>query len=434
MSTLRHISGISIAIAIGVFVLGGLIVATTTLTAYSREPAEFLPAEKTLAVLHNVNSAVLNQYSVWLPELARVPIQDSSTVAILQLNNDQRAVLVFHKQNSALPTGEFWPFFIESYPPEAEELLQHRLQPLMKHDGYRSFSRSKKLSESWVFVRTDALPNETTTYANAIRSLLFQDAESVSLQTTDMHVRIELQKPSSDYTAIEVPQLLTDQPILSLSMGNARDALLRTWQQLNNQDKIVLTAVLQALVHKNAGSTVSGQYDLLPLLSETTELALGYSASGTFLGRLQGTLRDEKILKEKLQQLQASRNSIQPATELLQLQLDTQFRLRSLRMSETPPQDSVQISQQRNAFSIRNFEQAATKQLPLTLSQKLLASSHRSIGYADLAALRLLLEKELVYTVENSLSLPIFPPDTKTVYWLWEERGDTAVIQLQFSQ
>lgn len=432
MPSIRHISGISIAIAAGAVVLALLMVTTGTVTAFSRIPAEFLPAENTIAVFHNADTSLLAQYSNWLPELKNITLAEPTTVAIIKMETGAPAIITFRKQAGTATPLQFWPYIVESATPAAIELLQKRLQPLMKNPGYRDFSRSKKIDDHWVYVRTDALPHETSAYNAIVRALLLQDATSVGITSQGKDLTIELYKPSTDFRTAPEPISLGNTTTMAISVSNVRDLLERAWAQISVTQHQVFTALVQAFVQKNFGDNISGKYDLLPLIEKEFAFSVQQTTSGDVLLLAQGK-NDPATLTTKVERLQASRRTMLPNSEVLDMQLDNQFHMRSLRVNDDQVTDPLQITIENDTVTLRTNDNVNDHSMERLLPSTLLASTIRSRGYVQIAPVRSLLETQFAHQAVQ-LSLPIFPSEAESVRWLWEERGSLAVIHLIFNE
>lgn len=431
MSFLRHISGVGIAVAVGIATLVGLILLTSSITAASKVPAEFLPAANTVAVLHNVDATMLEKYQAWFPILANEVVSAPGTIAIVKLENGELAVLRFTKSKATAAKTEFWPYQVTSSSKQAEELLQKQLQPLLAHVGYKNFSRSKNTTDTWLFAKKSQIPKTNTSASNVLFALLLQDAEYISIQEASATTILELYKPSADFVASTQPMHIADTTLVSLQMGSLHDALTRMWWQQTANNAAVLTAILQQRIQEWFGSAVSGKYDILPLLQGTVGVRVGTTASGKLLVQSSGTPQMQVPLATVVQRLQAGRASQVPASEIVDMQLDNRFRMRSLRMNATKRTDDWQIHEQDGTWTIANTDEASVLPLDMPDIANLLASAIRSSGYMHLPTVKNLFAN--TFSPETAESWPpLFPKKIESVRWIWEERGELARIHLYF--
>ena len=421
MPRIRSLSAIGLALLCGIAVLLLIIFLTGSLTLFSQKPSDFLPAEDTIAVLHNADAQLIEQYASWLPILQDLSIEEQhGTIAIVQTGEMQHLIRFTRRDLTATPRA-YWPFTVDAEP-EALQLLESRIHSLTKKSGYREFSRTKKRDASWVYLHRDSIPNSSSFYAELTKKFFLQDTEFMSFVDNS----IELYQPW--HQAGRAPQATAPQSnsILSLSSWNLHALLSDTL------DDTVLTAFVQKHVSDVFGTSVSFAYDILALFAEQSSLTVRKLEDDTLQFTLHITHENPQHIQPLLHRLFEARSAQFPQIELLEMQLDRQFTMRTLRNNPTPPEHiGLYMEQQDDGFIVSNYpiehEAVTPAPLPVPESAFILPSVVRTAGWVDTAALKTMLH-ELVLEETEEIHLPFLPRNATHISWLWEKRGPLTVI------
>ena len=428
MPKVRHISVIGIATTCSALFLLLVIFLIGTLTLFSRKPADFLPAENTIAVFHNIDQELVQQYIPWFPVLNELQEEDySGTLAILAPESGSASLVRFTKEDLTSTPKEYWPYTVHVSHKKAGTLLQKRLQSLTKQSGYRDFARTKNPNEQWVYTNTSHIPKASSISTALVQQILLQDAEYASFS----YGRIELYGQQQQNGEAALPVAPGEDTLLTLSAWNARQLVQGVVRHP------VLYAVLQQHILSFFGPSVSLEYDILPLLEQNIALHIRQNSSGSLVMQISGSNQNIAAVGQILTHMYEGRKEHLPKIELLEMQLDTQFRMRTLR---SRPQNAQNIGlyarHTGNEFVLSNDEsfldeEPVTMVLPTNIM--LLSSNRRTAGWVQNQRFSEWIDKNLIQT-ENPMTLPFLPSDMQSTLWLWEERGPLTVISFLFEE
>ncbi|TSC60116.1 MAG: hypothetical protein Greene041662_231 [Candidatus Peregrinibacteria bacterium Greene0416_62] len=210
--------------------------------------------------------------------------------------------------------------------------------------GWKALGRLPK--ESWIFMRTDALPNAQTLPQRALHaSLLGNATHLLSFQENgNTVVRAWPSTPLSPRSEESLSSPL-ENPESALAFGSLDEILAQFNRNLSSDDHIILEGLLLQKLEDLGGSQVSLRYELLPLVTLDAEIHTGTTASGAKLILLTGNAHNTTDIDSRIDALHRSFKLRHPNVELLEYAFDDgRFPFQTLRLSEiASEEESEQI-------------------------------------------------------------------------------------------
>ncbi|MBM3231646.1 hypothetical protein FJZ28_04995, partial [Candidatus Peregrinibacteria bacterium] len=245
-SLIRRSALIVSAMLCSAALLSVIILSTIALTAYGSTPAEFLPADKTIALLHGANDALV---PLWLKQFPApgTGSMDGKTIAMLQspAGND---IVVFERKTR----GRTFAHSIGSYGlylsrPDLLPTIVKKNKSLATLPAYRVLTRSFTPKTSWVFLKNDAIPKASSMRDHILSaSLMGRNAEAVGFTAGDGIRELSIYAPAREAagTPADARIPFAEHPFFVLSAGNLQASFRNTLSALPEHT----AAILEGLV------------------------------------------------------------------------------------------------------------------------------------------------------------------------------------------
>ncbi len=331
----RHSLFIGLASIASVMVLGVIIIAIARLSVLGESPADFLAADRTVAVIQNMTSKEKEMLQTWFPELGFLNIDSAEAVAIVVLPGGGRGSIVFEHADPGI-TGE------NIRGPYKLTLSDTLLLPkpddqttfLSEDAAYRAFAKQAERSDTWTYVRKEALPAANDLRSRLLSALLFENAPSIALKTGSGNtLQIDRYVPEKKHRALTQAPLLFPGTFLTFAQNGLSAALLDATSALPAQEDVIMESLQRSLMEKYAGKSVSWEFGSTALLSGETSLIIRPEAE-TLHYVLMGSTDAKTLLSETLGDLHASFRSILPTSRTVAHTFDNRFNSRILESSE----------------------------------------------------------------------------------------------------
>ncbi len=438
------------ALVIVLATLGSLVViflilwATWTLTMQTKSVASFVPADKTVLLLHWPTQATYDKAQELFPSLIPTTLPpETAALALIETATGSLAQVIFLEEtNPILKTLSSAPPLL---PPYAVIVSDAKLTPLIgEHDGnladakdYKNVRTHFTARQPWSYARRSALPPLSAADA-LLAATFFGDATSVGVGSNSGTIILSVtgmksvQGISNNITTQYVPNSFL------VLHGDRLTSLFQTADgEMNEESSVIAKAGLQQVVQELLGDSVSLQYDLLPLLSGETTLELAYGSGGNLLFALHGEQRDSATLEKKLTLIQKSADNLSNQVEIQDRTFDEKFPSRNVR---TKPEDNttknvngwdvvesrrpdgsllVVIATSGNKFLVTNSSDAAT----LKNAGSITSPSEKGRGRGSLMASGYL-QKEDLYRLLQRFTVGIQSPSlaVPSGTYLWSLR------------
>lgn len=330
--TLRSTGIVGLATAGSGALLLLLAAITGMLTVLDREPADYLPAAGTVALLQHPTAQTLLRLEPWFPELRGVEAAGIHAIAVVATPEGGREPIVFRKPRAgAENAGTMLGGFGVSASPGALRALAGKAPTLGQDPAYLALDAGKKRSDSWVFLRRSAVPLSASFGDKLLQGLLLANAEAFAL--TEPHegrFTLERYSGSAVREVRAAPPRAPEGGALSLSAAAPADSWETLLQQLSEQEKTALLGSALQLLREGFGEAVSFEYDILPLFAEELRLTLHRTESGALLAVVRGRAAPERIATS-MGRLHEGVRSRLPTVQVEEYSFDNRFVTRNIR-------------------------------------------------------------------------------------------------------
>ncbi|HLD32086.1 MAG TPA: hypothetical protein VJB10_00690 [Candidatus Peribacteraceae bacterium] len=432
--------------------------ATNMLTLFDKTAASFLPAETTLALLHNPP----REENDLIPELRDMMRVEAA--ALLALSETERVPVFFwrtadHQAGHSLDLGAY---IVTSPSEEALELLAAgATTPLSEDAAYRQLSNGRERSSSWTFVRRQVLQSAQDLPQQLLEALLFQGSTALAIVREGDTQTITLLGMDEEYpprTGIHpLPKSHTGD-ILAMTIRQGQEIWQQTMESMSEEHQIIFKGTVEYLVQRGFGEAVSLQYDVLPLTEKECSLFLTRSESGTLLVLARGKMDDSDHLALIMERLHRGMRLRLPTATVRNYSFDNKFFTRNIRRDSSEWKEELSMqgdwqirstqaahsptglftATRKGEFAITNTEEllsaldapATQKEGAAPLSRSLLSNTRQSSGWLSKATVLPLMETHLPLFV-GKINLPLLPDLPPVILWSTDRRGPLTTIMLQ---
>lgn len=438
--------------AVLVFLLSTI---TSMLTVFDRSAASFLPAESTIALLHNPT----RENSDLIPELRDMI---NVEVAALLTVSDEKNVPVFfiradnHSQESSSTIG-LGAYRVAS--PSQELLKQLEMgvsSPLSDDQAYKQLGTGRGRSSSWTFMKRGVLPPTEDLPGQLTEGLLFQQASAFVITREDDALSITLFGNENPITqGVALPPMSQSGDILYFNLQKGRHALQQTMGNMDEENQSILKGTLEKLLQEGFGESVSLEYDILPLLEENLTLHIKYDSSGALLIVAKGEMKSKDKLNVITERLHKGTRLRLPTVTTTNYSFDNRFFTRNIRSDHSKLKEELFMHgdwQVRSTQAIGNitglftavykgeFIIANTEEMLLGNLQtedgdfpsdkEIFINSRQGNGWLNREAVLSILATHLPTLLKEEVS-PLLSDLPETVFWSADRKGDLTTITLQ---
>jgi len=449
-----------VLLAIGGSTVFVLLLSTVTnmLTMFDKSAASFLPAETTLALLHNPP----REENDLIPELRDMMRVEAA--ALLALSDTEQVPVFFRR--AADPQAEYsldlGAYIVTSPSEEALKLLAAgATTPLSEDAAYRQLSDGRERSSSWTFLRRQVLPGAQNLPQQLLEALLFQRSTALATAregTTLIITLLELGKEYAPETGIPpLPKNHTGD-ILAMTIRQGQEIWQQTMESMSEEHQIIVRGTVEHLVQRGFGEAVSLQYDVLPLTEKYCLLSLTRSESGTLLFMAKGEMDNRDHLALIIERLHRGMRLHLPMATVKNYSFDNKFFTRNIRRDSSELKEELSMrgdwqirstqaigspiglftATRKGEFTITNAEELLSsldspevqEEGSVPLNRNLHLSTRQGSGWLSKATVLSLMETHLPLFV-GKINPPLLPDLPPVILWSTDRRGPLTTIMLQ---
>lgn len=436
---------------------------TTTLTVLNRTAADLLPARQTIALFHFPEAKDLELLRTLFPT---VKIQENGVlpeaIAILELPSAQKASVLFYQEGNAPLNNMGLSATLGTYvatttEEEALSFVRQGEERLAYDTDHMTLHKTKDRKQPWVFVRSSSLQSAEGPFGQLVQSLLLQQGSALALDA-DENGWQTLKVLGEKKTLLEpslLPPAPTESTVLTVGVTAIDDLWSNALQDMQKEERIVLTGIVHNVIRKGFGTSVSTEYDILPLLQRGNIITVNRTESGQLIGMLRGYAEDTAHLTRTLDRIHQGFRTKLPSIETQTYRFDDRFTTTNIRSDRSAVEEEVFIQDnwhirsthktnsvsgfftavRQNEYIMSNNRdmllQTMKQNSPLLSgreSEHLVQSTRQAIGWFDIMALRELLSTNFPALQTNTTVL--LPSVTQNhVVWSLERQGHVSVIR-----
>ena len=333
-------------------VLAVLMEAAKNLSLLSNLPADFLPAEATILLLHQPTDKTT---AFWSERLTLKDVsQEVEAIAYVQLPSSTKGSVVFTR-NSADTSRTLGVYGIDISDQLLLPVLGAQPTALGKENVYRAFKRSIPTNIPWVYATRTMLSEQNIFGLRVLQNLLLGTGKEFGYTVNENRAQLLRSKTERPWREApkEVPHL--ENRIFALSFINGADAFTQWKHALKAKDETVLESVLRSFTSK-FGTSVSFTYDILELTKEPGALQLTQTG-GSIVTVLSGAHAKGSTLNRIIDTLHQSFEATLPTTRVTSRILDQRFSTTDLRHDESIIQKSTEQIQDWWITGTRHIDQ-----------------------------------------------------------------------------
>ncbi len=298
--------------------LAAIIWGMTHFQGRNQTPADILPADSTVALVHYPLLPELEEpVKALFPILQSAPHASGSIVAVLRLPDEPSPAhwIVFTPDTQPQEgdnQGFIGRYFYRASDVKILEQLGHEMP--LSHDAFFSVIEKEDPSD-FLYLRTDALP-ETNTLTDRITHAMLKDTKWISMSRgADAYV-IKLAGSFKDFLGADFDVSHSDDAKEILALNDGASLWDFAKSAVTSDDAALLESAMLQSIRDHFGDDVSLQYDLLPLLQKPSMLSVSSSGGFLFAGSA-----DTATLKATLLRLHASVRSVLPRITINQYEI-----------------------------------------------------------------------------------------------------------------
>jgi hypothetical protein len=436
---------------------------TTMLTILNRTAADFLPADHTIALVQNPGDAELTMLREWFPDFT--PQENTvmpKAIAILELPIAGRAFVQLYLPED-IPESTKNRTTVGTYAvvtsQEALPFIGQGESRLTNDSTYRTLQEGKSREDAWAFFRSSALPKPQELSSQFVHAFLTQQCSALAMRLYSNGGRtLELltKKKSLSKNSILPPAPEKD-TVFTLGTTNMYDIWSTTLQGMETGAQAVLQGVVQHILKKGFGPSVSADYDILPLLQKGSTVTINRTGSGRLIGLLHGFTEDASQLNKAVERMHLGIRTKLPTMHIQTYSFDGRFSTTNIRSDrseieeELYMQDGWQIQSTKAANTLgglftainqeqyivtnsrsallRTIEQEAPP-LSSGLSERMVQGTRQGIGWLDTAAIRDILSTSVPALTAKRSAL-LLPSLQQHMVWSLERQGNLATVRIQ---
>lgn len=436
---------------------------TTMLTILNRTAADFLPADYTIALVQNPRDAELAMLEEWFPDF--VPQENGvmpKAIAVLELPAAKRAFVQLYLPED-VPEDMENQVSVGTYvivtSQEALPFIRPGERRLTHDSTYKTLQEGKSREDAWAFFRSNALPTPQGLSSQFVHAFLTQQCSALAMQLYENGGRtLELlTKEQSLSRNNMLPPAPEKDTVLTLGITNMHDIWSTTLQGMETEAQTVLQGVVQHILQKGFGPSVSAEYDILPLLQKDSTITVYRTGSGRLIGVLHGFTEDTSQLNKAVERMHLGIRTKLPTMHIQTYSFDGRFSTTNIRSDrseieeELYMQDGWQIQSTKAANTLgglftainqeqyiitnsrdtllRTIEQEAPS-LSRGLSERMVQGTRQGIGWIDTAAIRDILSKSIPALTAKHRAL-LLPSLQQHMVWSLERQGNLAIMRIQ---
>lgn len=401
-------------------VLAGLVRLTTDLTIYAKTPADFLPGDSTVALLHHPTSEDMRIWSAMFPELNELPAASYDAVGIVKTDRTYGAIgFTMSDRPTANSIG---PFRITVTDEQLRDTLQSDL-PVRKTNAYPILAKEYVGKSTWTYLTVPA-PNTNTLSEHIARTVLTGDSQAVGI--TAQSDNLVVTSVDTRKGRLQRLQQVTESKDTVLSIRFADAAA--SWNGLTNALPTEKSHVMEGLLRNTLtsyGTHLSLEHDLFALLREPGFLQV--TATGSQIGILLGGQHpNEKVLHTILDRFHSEYLGTLPATKVTKRVLDSRFSSVDIRHDQSMIDDwhentdgwllrGIRHSEKRNGM----FSAVRGKRFLLSTNETLLrAAIHAPDETDDLSDGNILTDTALFGNKSEAALGALFIPNLLPAPWV----------------
>lgn len=313
-------------------VLAGLIVIVGNLTTYGSTPADFLPAEQTVAIFHHANQDTIAKWSPHFPALSEVPYETDAIIAVLQ-NDDSTFSAAIFKESDAATLGQYQVSFTNA---NIEPLIKKQQERVSNIASYKALQQEHGI-DPWVYIKASALPAPNGLRNTIEHALLYEDDQHISIQEDGNHFRVSKEKIHNFIHAPLTSATLAN-TIFKASVAEPVSVWSAIHQLLPSKDVIILDGILRQKLTK-WGTDISLEHDMVSLLSEPSTFHIT-ETGGVLNIFIEGSMKNTQDRDRILDRIHNSLMSTLPATTITSRVLDKRFTAVDIRSDKSLIEDS----------------------------------------------------------------------------------------------
>jgi len=437
---------------------------TSMLTVLNRTAADLLPAKQTIALVQNPGEPELALMQSLFPN---VTMEYGNTlpeaVAILELPSTQQASVLLYQQKDAPKndtgfTATLGTYVIVASQEGALPLIRQGDGRLAYDNAYMALHGRKERKQPWLFVRKNALASAEDASGQFMRSLMLQqgNALALELQGSGGQTLEVLGEKTSLLQPSVLPLAPTDSTVFTAGIFDLRDLWTQALKGMKPEKRTVFTGTIHSLVQKAFGSSVSTEYDILPLLKKDSVITLNRTSSGQLIGMIHGHVDNTEQLGKALDRMHQGFRTKLPSIQTQTYRFDDRFSTTNIRSDRSAVeqdmfmQNNWQIRSthktnavnglftavRQNEYVISNNRdmllqtmEAKSPLMSIGESDHLLQSTRQASGWLRKAALQQLLEEHLSVLLTDSTAV-LTPALRENITWSLERQGKLSVIHL----
>ncbi|MDA1208710.1 MAG: hypothetical protein O2904_01615 [bacterium] len=447
----HHKFGILMTAVMGSLAMTAILAITVkTITQLDKQPSDLLPGKQTIAVFHLPEWETLQQFSPWFPELDRIistPVP--RTIAIVDTGKSHEIIEFSRSQEMQKGDGIQMGTYAVQGSPEALELLKSSEPRLAKDTVFQTLSASVGQQGSWVFVRREGIPKPSSIHQDLRYSIILANSTAIAIsQNANTRTIARLSEPEPSGITTPLPTSPTFQTILTLSLRSLSDFWKDTLLHLEKGNQSIVLGIVKQRLHTVFGPSVSLEYDILPLLENTTIIHMTQSGSIPFI-QIAGTSNNIQQTIATMDRMHEGMRSQLPNIRVQSQMFDGRFWHSDIRSDhsaieqKTITQDQWQIrsthtkdavtglftATYRDQFIVSNTEVQLREDPRLLLSlpetPTLLRSARTIVGQADTK--RILEHLGTLIRVDRQTST-LLGKQAAQIQWSVQQRGDVTTL------
>ena len=308
--------------------IAGLIIIVENLTVYGNSPADFLPTEETIAVLHDIDQQMFTQDKADFPSLEGIPFATGSTVAILRMSDGTQEAVSFELSTK----GTFGPFAVTVSNPEVSSLLQKQnVSPLGRDASYKLLQGAHDKTP-WRYIATDAIPHSNGLWEEMEYALLYGGTDFIGTQEIDHRRTISSKKLQDIRTSIPESAARLPHSIVRISLASPVAVWERIQKSLSAKQQIVLEGMERRYVQQ-WGDDIS-ILDIHALMKQPSTFHITASG-GVMHFAIEGSENDLTKREHTLDRIHNSFAKTLPSSRITKRVLDQRFNSTDIRYDQT---------------------------------------------------------------------------------------------------
>ncbi|MBT3292849.1 hypothetical protein HN960_00480 [Candidatus Peregrinibacteria bacterium] len=362
---INKVFGLILAVAGSIALLTILILFTGTVTILSRHPADFLPAAETVLFMQNVNSDDVVKYSDVFDGLIKIEETEPFYLSLIN-TNDEQELFWFSKSKAKPQLSNHWPYQVNSFSGAALPEI-NKVDRLSNQNAYRVFQKYIHPNQKWIYAKRSMVPNRDLLELAAIDQLLLRDASDIGITENEPNKAVFQLFSDAQYKSnIKNPPKVNGDTAISLSIFNLSKRLNELRKNMSTNQSDFLFSLLRKKTFDMFGSSVSFEYDIMPLMQNEMAFLLEQNGSGGTLFCISGNGERSSTVERTLQRMTKGRYSELSSNELIDIQLSNRFRIKTLK---SIPYDLESDESEYKGWQIKSL-QGSTEMSGLFAAQK----------------------------------------------------------------